>query len=82
MLVDDYRAAYSSRGLAWANAALPPNVFYLEIESEVGTLRAKYAVISLRDFERGARPGGFRSGIWARFCQPALAVQGREPAVG
>ena len=74
VLVDRYRDAYRSRLLAWANAVLPPNVFYLEIDSELGPLRCKYAVISLRDFERGARPGGLRSGIWARFCQPALAV--------
>jgi hypothetical protein len=78
VLVDAYRDAYPSRLLAWANAALPPNVFYLEIESELGPLRCKYAVISLRDFERGARPGGLRSGIWARFCQPALAVHLRD----
>jgi hypothetical protein len=78
VLVDTYRDAYRSRLLAWANAALPPNVFYLEIESELGPLRCKYAVISLKDFERGARPGGLRSGIWARFCQPALAVHLRD----
>jgi hypothetical protein len=78
VLVDTYRDAYRSRLLAWANAALPPNVFYLEIESELGPLRCKYAVISLRDFERRARPGGLRSGIWARFCQPALAVHLRD----
>jgi hypothetical protein len=78
VLVDTYRDAYRSRLLAWANAALPPNVFYLEIESELGPLRCKYAVISLKDFEQGARPGGLRSGIWARFCQPALAVHLRD----
>jgi len=78
VLVDTYREAYRSRLLAWANAALPPNVFYLEIESELGPLRCKYAVISLRDFEQGAKPGGLRSGIWARFCQPALAVHLRD----
>jgi hypothetical protein len=78
VLVDTYRDAYRSRLLAWANAALPPNVFYLEIESELGPLRCKYAVVSLTDFERGAKPGGLRSGIWARFCQPALAVHLRD----
>ena len=78
VLVDTYRDAYRSRLLAWGNAALPPNVFYLQIEAEFGPLRCKYAVISLRDFERGARPGGLRSGIWARFCQPALAVHLRD----
>jgi hypothetical protein len=80
VLVDDYRAAYPSRLLAWANAALPPNVFYLEVETELGTLRSKYAVISIRDFEAGARGEGLRSGISARFSQPALAVQIRDEA--
>jgi hypothetical protein len=78
VVVDRYRAAYRSRALAWGNALLPPNVFYLEIDSELGTLRAKYAVMSTRDFARGAKPGGIRSGIWARFCQPALAVHTRD----
>jgi hypothetical protein len=80
VLVDAYRDAYPSRLLAWANAALPPNVFYLEIESKPDPLRCKYAVVSLSDFERGAKPGGLRSGIWARFCQPALAVHLRDTA--
>jgi hypothetical protein len=80
VLVDTYRDAYRSRLLAWANAALPPNVFYLEIDSELGPLRCKYAVVSMRDFERSAKPGGLRSGIWARFCQPALAVHLRDTA--
>ncbi len=80
VLVDRYRDAYKSRPLAWANAALPPNVFYLETDTEIGTLRCKYAVISCDDFDRGARPGGFRSSIWARFCQPALAVWTRDDA--
>jgi hypothetical protein len=80
VLVDAYRDAYPSRLLAWANAALPPNVFYLEIASQPDPLRCKYAVVSLSDFERGAKPGGLRSGIWARFCQPALAVHLRDAA--
>ena len=43
-LVDDYRAAYRSRYLRTVNAALPPNVFFLEFESPIGTLRSKSAV--------------------------------------
>ncbi|MFP8878981.1 MAG: hypothetical protein VCE43_05640 [Myxococcota bacterium] len=80
VLVDRYRDAYASRALAWANAALPPNVFYLEVETEIGTLRCKYAVVSCDDFDRGARPGGLRSSIWARFCQPALVAWTRDAA--
>jgi len=79
-LVDSYRAAYASRLLAAANALLPPNVFYLEAECGGERVRAKYAVVSLADFARGAAGRGLRTGIWARFCQPALAVHVRDAA--
>src|SRR5262245_34782779 len=57
-LVDSYRAAYRSRGLALANAILPPNVFYLETRGGGETLRAKYAVVARADFARGAEGRG------------------------
>jgi len=78
-LVDAYRPAYASRALALANALLPPNVFYLEADAPGGRLRAKVAVLSLRDFARGAAGAGLRTGVWARFCQPSLAVWLRDP---
>jgi hypothetical protein len=77
-LVDSYRAAYRSRRLALANRVLPPNVFYLETRRGGETLRAKVAVVSRADFARGAEGRGLRTGIWARFCQPALAVHLRD----
>jgi len=80
VLVDSYRGVYRSRALAWTNALLPPNVFYLEIESPLGTLRSKYAVVSSRDFERASAPKALRPGIWARFCQPAVLVYARDEA--
>jgi hypothetical protein len=80
VLVDSYREAYRSRVLTWANALLPPNVFYLEIESPLGTLRSKYAVVSTRDFESATAPTALRPGIWARFCQPAALVYARDEA--
>jgi hypothetical protein len=76
--VDGYRAALGSRAAAWAAAALPPAVFYLECETPTGALRCKYAVLSQRDFARAAAPGGWRTGVWARFCQPTLAVWTRD----
>jgi len=79
-LVDDYPRAYTSRIAAWLNTAFPPNVFYLECETPAGTLRAKYAVVSFRDFARAAGVHSVRSGVWARFCQPALAVWSRDAA--
>lgn len=80
VLVDAYRPANPGRRLALANALLPPNVFYLELASAEGVLRAKYAVVSLDDFARGAAGRWLRTGIWARFSQPVRAVYLRDSA--
>jgi len=80
MIVDDYRSVYGSGLLATANALLPPNVFYLEQSTNEGTLRAKVAVMSARDFARGTGPRTLRPGFWARFCQPVIAVHLRDDA--
>jgi hypothetical protein len=79
-LVDDYRGAYRSRALQLANAALPPNVFYLELPHGDTKLRAKYAVFSLRDFARAVQITALRTGTWARFCQPAVCAYARDGA--
>jgi hypothetical protein len=80
VLVDSYGGAYRSRLLAWANALLPPNVFYVEVGNGAGMLRAKYAVLSRRDFQRGNGPGWIQTILWARFCQPAHLVYARDAA--
>jgi len=78
LLVDNYHTAFRSHLQAAANRLLPPNVFYLEVPFEGKTLRAKYAILSLRDFQRGAQVW-FHSYIWARFAQPSAAVYVRDP---
>jgi hypothetical protein len=78
VLVDAYRAANAGRALALANALLPPNVFYIEQRGAAGELRAKYAVVSIQDFQRGAAGRWLRTGIWARFSQPVRAVYVRD----
>ena len=81
-IVDSYADAYSSTALTWLNRLLPPNVFYLDLPSEVAgeSLKAKYAVLSQADFDRATSPGVIRSSTWARFCQPALVVWWRDEA--
>ena len=79
-LVDDYRSAYRSRALAAANALLPPNVFYLELDGDRSRLRAKYAVVSRADFARACRGEARRASIWARFAQPIAAAYARDAA--
>jgi hypothetical protein len=71
-LVRGYRATYRSRILAWSNAWLAPNVFYVEVPCGDAVVRAKYAVISMNDFARAALPESLHAIIWGRFCQPAL----------
>jgi hypothetical protein len=78
VLVDAYRAANPGRALALANALLPPNVFYIEQPGAGDELRAKYAVVSIQDFQRGAAGRWLRTGIWARFAQPVRAVYLRD----
>jgi hypothetical protein len=72
VLLDHYRSGYGNLALALANKALPPNVFYLELPSGGGLVRAKYAVLSLGDFKLGTSRRWFHSYLWARFAQPAV----------
>ncbi len=68
VLVDEYRAAHGSFASALANRLLAPNVYYLEATIAGRTARAKYAVVSLDQFERGMH--WFHSYLWGRFAQP------------
>ena len=78
VLVDGYRHAYGSTGLAIANRLIPPNVFYAEEVIEGVTYRAKYAVLSTAHFRHLASPACFNVSVWARFAQPSLLVWVRE----
>jgi hypothetical protein len=81
VLVDDYDNAYRKKWLAVANRMLPPNAFFFEIPWEGTRLRAKYVVISLKDFVQACRRGTQNVSIWARFAQPARLVWSRDFAV-
>lgn len=80
VLVDSYQAVFASRMLAVVNAVLPPNVLYLEVGGRPHTVRAKYAVISMRDFVAGVSPRSLHASIWGRFCQPTRLVYSRDEA--
>ncbi len=79
-VVDDYSNAYQEHYLRYFNAWLPPNVFYLEVSRQEKTFRAKYAVISIADFEKGNRYW-FHSYLWARFAQPVRLLYVRNEAI-
>jgi hypothetical protein len=84
VVIDGYRSFYGLGWFATANAALPPNVFYLESQAilEEGAspvpVRCKYAVLSTAAFKRLTSPRAFHPYIWARFAQPALIAWARD----
>ncbi len=78
VIVDTYRSAYGNAVLAVLNGLLPPNVFYLEVPDRGGVIRAKYAVLSLADLQRGTSTAWFHSYLWARFAQPVRLVYARS----
>jgi len=79
VLLDDYRALG-----AWlpalANRALPPNVYHVVLEGAGDSCAAKYATVTLSQFER-AIADDFHSYFWARFAQPARVLHARDAAV-
>ena len=74
VIVDQYTAVYPSAWMARLNGWLPPNVFYGEVDVEGHTVRMKYAVLSLDDFERSVTPKWFHSYFWGRFAQPTAVM--------
>ena len=74
VLVDSYDTTYDRPLLRWLNRALPPNVFYLEAQSDGTTVRAKYAVVTLADFCSFMEDSRRESYFWGRFAQPSAVV--------
>ncbi|SEP06232.1 hypothetical protein [Nitrosovibrio sp. Nv6] len=79
-VVNNYGGAYPERYLRRLNAWLPPNVFYLEVSQQEKKFRAKYAVVSMADFEQGTRHW-FHPYLWARFAQPTRLLYARDEGI-
>jgi len=62
--------------LRLANALLPPNVYYLEIPFAGEIVRAKYAVLTLAQFETYVGAARNNPYLWARFSQPSAMLFG------
>ena len=74
VLVDEYSKAYHRSWYTVFNVLLPPNVFYLALPEQEGGARAKYAILSLADFQKSTSMQWFHSYFWGRFCQPTQVV--------
>lgn len=81
LLADDYASVHRGRIMRVLNRLLPPNVYYIEAPFEDRTVRAKYALMTLDQFERLVGPHTLQSYFWARFAQPAIIVWASTPAV-
>jgi hypothetical protein len=81
LLADDYRRVHTNRLSAWANALVPPNVYYLETAAEGETVRAKYALLTLDQLADKVRGSTDNPYFWARFAQPTGLVWCRDDAV-
>lgn len=78
VIADSYRSFHPNKLLAVLNALVPPNVYYFEVPFDGRKIRAKYAVISLRAFERRSQPGALLPSIWCRFSQPVRLLYARD----
>lgn len=78
VVVDRYRGAYEGAGMALVNWLLPPNVFYLEVPVPAGTVRAKYAVLSMTQLLKGTSDAWFQAYLWGRFAQPTAILYVRD----
>lgn len=74
VLIDNYSNADMGWAYVLASRYLPPSVFLIKVAtSQEEVLRAKCAVITVDDFEKGTC-SWFHSYLWSRFSQPSRLV--------
>jgi hypothetical protein len=78
VVVDSFKRAFKSWPTALANRLLQPNVFYVERTWQGRTVRAKYAVVSRKQWSHGTSEKALQPWLWARFSQPAALLYGRD----
>lgn len=81
LLADSYRAVHRGPLMRMFNRMLPPNVYYIEAPFDGRRVRAKYALLTLKQFERLVDRRTLQSYFWARFAQPAIVLWAREAAI-
>jgi hypothetical protein len=81
LLTESYRQVYRNWGMRALNALLPPNVYRIEAPLDGRIIRAKYAIVSLDQFERLVSRRTFDPYFWARFSQPTVVLWARDEHV-
>jgi hypothetical protein len=81
VLVDSYANVRRSKVKERVDAWLPPTVFSINVLAPDGSpIRAKCALITLADFEKGTA-SWFHGYLWGRFSQPSRLVFSRDEIV-
>ena len=78
LLADGYEGVHRNRLARALNALLPPNVYYIEAPFEGRRVAAKYAIVTLGQFESLVAPGTLQPYFWARFAQPTIVLWARD----
>ena len=81
LLADSYEEVHRGPLMRMLNRLLPPNVYYVEAPFAGRTVRAKYALLTLEQFERLVGTETLQSYFWARFAQPTLVLWAREQTI-
>jgi hypothetical protein len=81
LLADSYEKVHRGPLMRLLNRLLPPNIYYIETTFADRTVRAKYALLTLEQFERLVDQRTLESYLWARFAQPTVVLWARESAV-
>ena len=82
VLVDSYRKTHGKGIRALLNRFIPPAVYYVENQSDDGTISTcKYSILSLSQFEKRCSKRAFLSQVWGRFSQPCAVLWSRDDAI-
>jgi hypothetical protein len=81
LLADSYEEVHRNPLMRIVNRLLPPNVYYIETPFQGRSVRAKYALLTLAQFESLVGEQTLEPYFWARFAQPAIVLWAREPAI-
>ena len=80
VLLNDYARGIAGVVQQIANRILPPNVYHLTLENGDRIYAAKFATVTLAQFEHGINRR-FHSYFWARFAQPFVLAYARDASV-
>lgn len=81
LLADGYAGVHRSWFARALNRLLPPNVYYIEVPFEGRIVGAKYAIVTLGQFETLVHHRTLQPYFWGRFAQPTVILWVRDESI-